>query len=141
LVCQLLFYRKAMDDAVLIIDRDLGGAFALGQALDKAGFHSFPARAIPEAEVLLNTLHLSIDVLILDCRLPGAEGLIRFLSQSRRPLRVICLNEGRRHTCVKGIDAVCHKPLKFTEGSKAEWTDEIREILLYPADLTLRASR
>ena len=130
-----------MDDAVLIVDRDLGQAFALGRALDQSGFHTFPARAIPEAEVLLDRLHLSIDVLILDCALPGADSFIKVLHQSRRPIRVICLSAARRHVCVTGIDAVCCKPLRLTEGSKARWTEEIREILLHPADLSFRASR
>jgi hypothetical protein len=50
---------------VLIIDSDLGFVFWLGQALDAAGYETFPARGISEAVALLSELNVIVDILIV----------------------------------------------------------------------------
>ena len=88
-----------MDPAILLIERDLGYAFRIGRTLDHAGFQTFPARTVVDAATLLRELHLTVGVLMLDCALPGAGEFISALQSSRKTLQVICLNDGREHSC------------------------------------------
>ena len=118
-----------MDGAILLIDQDLGHAFRLGRALDRAGFQTFPARTISDAEDLLRRLHLTVDTLMLDCALPGAEEFIAVLERGRRVPRVICLNGYPHHACVRGTHVTCPKPGEFREDSMERWVEEVREAL------------
>jgi DNA-binding response OmpR family regulator len=124
-----------MDGAILLIESDLGDAFRLGRALDNAGFQTFPARTAANAAVLLRELHLTVDVLILDCSVPGAEDFITILRRSRKLLRVICLNEDATHKCSRATQAVCPKPTHLSELSIVKWAQEVGEMLLSTADL------
>jgi DNA-binding response OmpR family regulator len=118
-----------MDGAILLIDQDLGLLFWLGRVLDHAGYQAFPARTVPDALALLGELHLTIGMLILDCSLPGAENLITALRKSRRFLRVVCLSADPHHTCVRGADVLCSKPVRFSERSKSKWLKAVFEAL------------
>jgi DNA-binding response OmpR family regulator len=118
-----------MDGAILLIDRDLGLLFWLGHVMDQAGYQAFPARSVPDAVSLLGELHLNISVLILDCSLPGTEGLITALRRSKRFLKVVCMNGDGQHTCVKGIDALCPKPGGFSPPAVFKWVKALREAL------------
>jgi len=124
-----------MDRTILLIERDLGHAFWLGRTLDHAGFQAFPARTIVDAATLLRELHLTVDILMLDCLLPGAWEFISTLRNSRKALKVICLNGDRDHRCGSGTHAVRTKPVEFSEHSGTEWAEELREMLLYAPDL------
>ena len=115
--------------AILLIDNDLGHAFRLSRALDIAKFQAFPARSIADGETLLRQLHLSVDVLILDCALDGASDFIDRVQRQRKPLRVICVNGGPLHRCVPGVHHTCQKAIEFSEGSRMNWVREFRELL------------
>ena len=123
-----------MDGAILLIDSDLGYAFWLSQALDHASFQTFPARSIADGETLLRELHLSVDVLVLDCALPGASALIEKVQRQRKPLRVICLNGERRHRCIPGVHGPCRKVAEFNEQSRMNWVQEFRGLLSYECE-------
>jgi hypothetical protein len=118
-----------MDGAILLIDNDLGQAFRLGRALDHAGFQTFPARTIADAIDLLSRLHLTVDILLLDCNLLGAEEFIGVLQSGRRVPRVICLNRNV-HSCIRGADMASRAPADLSDDSIAQWVREIREMLL-----------
>jgi DNA-binding NtrC family response regulator len=118
-----------MNGAVLLIDKDLGHSFWLSRALDNARFQTFPARSIPNGETLLRELHLSVDVLVFDCALPGAREFIEKVHRHSRPLRVICLNGERHHRCVPGVHGICPKAVEFSERSRMKWVREFREVL------------
>jgi DNA-binding response OmpR family regulator len=121
-----------MDGAILLIDRDLGLLFWLGRVLDHAGYSAFPARSVPDAVALLDDLHLTIGMLILDCSLPGTEDLIHVLRQSTRLLKVVCLSGQGNHKCSAGIDAFCPKPVRWDDRSQAEWVRAVREAMASP---------
>jgi DNA-binding response OmpR family regulator len=118
-----------MDGSILLVDRDLGLLFWLGRILDQAGYQAFPAKSVRDALALLRELHLTVGVLILNCSLPEAEDLITGLRNSQRYLKVICLNGEQEHYCVRGVDAVCPKPSDFSERSKTDWVESVREVL------------
>jgi hypothetical protein len=119
-----------MDGAIMLIDNDLGRAFRLGRALDHAGFQTFPARTIADAVDLLRRLHLTVDVLMLDCGIPGAEEFIGIVQSGRRIPLVICLNGDALHTCRSGADMACRAPADFNVYSAANWVREIHGMLL-----------
>ena len=57
---------------VLLVDDNLGFAFWLGQALDRAGYETWPARSVPAAESLLEEVPLAVDLLVINASLPRA---------------------------------------------------------------------
>ena len=124
-----------MDRAILLIERDLGHAFWLGRTLDHAGFQTFPARTVVDAATLLRELHLTVDILMLDCLQPGAVEFVSTLRRSRKSLKVICLNGDREHECQRGALAFGRKPVDFSQHCGMEWADELREMLSYTSDL------
>jgi DNA-binding response OmpR family regulator len=124
-----------MDRAILLIERDLGHAFWLGRTLDHAGFQTFPARTVADAATLLRELHLTVDILMLDCLLPGAVEFVWTLRSSRKSLKVICLNGERDHRCRRGTSAFGRKPVDLSEHCRMEWAEELREMLSYAPDL------
>ena len=124
-----------MDGAILLIDQDLGRAFRLGRALDHAGFETFPARTVSDAEELLRRLHLTVDVLMFDCDLPGTEEFIARLERGRKVPRVICLNGYPHHSCVRGTHMLCPIPAEFSEDSMERWVRGVRELLLYSSSV------
>ena len=124
-----------MDRAILLIERDLGHAFCLGRTLDHAGFQAFPARTVVDAATLLRELHLTVDILMLDCLLPGALEFISTLRSSRKSVKVICLNGDREHRCGRATHTFRRKPVAFTGHSGMEWAKDLREMLLYAPDI------
>jgi len=69
---------------ILIIDNDLGFVFWLCQALEAAGYETFPAKGVPEAVALLAELEVWVDVLMVRRTLPGAEVFAAELRCSQR---------------------------------------------------------
>lgn len=69
---------------ILIVDNDLGFVFWLCQALDAAGYETFPAQGVAEAVALLAKLEVWVDVLMVRRTLPGADGLADELRRSQR---------------------------------------------------------
>jgi DNA-binding response OmpR family regulator len=124
-----------MDRTILLIERDLGYAFWLGRNLDHAGFQTFPARTVADAASLLRELHLTVDILMLDCQLPGAVEFVSTLRSSRRSFKMICLNGDLDHRCRRGTAAFCRKPVELREHRRTEWAEEFREMLLCAPDL------
>jgi len=124
-----------MDRAILLIERDLGHAFWLGRTLDHAGFQTFPARTVADAATLLRELHLTVEILMLDCLQPGAVEFVSTLRSSRKSLKVICLNGDSDHRCPRGTFAIGRKPVDLSQHFRMEWADELREMLSYTPDL------
>src|ERR1017187_4844157 len=76
---------------VLIVADDLGFAFWLGQALDRAGCQTWPARSVAEAESLVAELQLSVDLLAITASLYQARVFATRLSQATEDFKVIAV--------------------------------------------------
>src|SRR4029077_1698104 len=78
---------------VLLVDDNLGFAFWLGQALDRAGYETWPARSVPAAESLLKEVPLAIDLLVINATLPLAPAFATNLCRTRTDFKVIAVYE------------------------------------------------
>src|ERR1017187_4122777 len=79
---------------VLIVDNDLGFAFWLGQALDRAGYETWPARNVAAADSLLAEVRLVVDLLVINASLPRARAFAAHVGRSRADFKVIAICEG-----------------------------------------------
>ena len=107
---------------ILIVDSDLGFIFWLGQVLDSAGYEALPATSVQDAIALLDLLHLSISLLMLNASLPDAGYLIEALRKSQTHVRVIGISATEeRGSILQGVDVWRSKPERIDERAKLEW--------------------
>ena len=74
---------------VLIVDRDLGFVWWLGEILNNAECDAVPALNCREAMTIANDLKLDVDVLFVNPKLVGVPALTRSLSRANRPAKII----------------------------------------------------
>ena len=127
--CQLQIGLRAVRVNILIVDRDLGFVFWLGQILDSAGYVAIPARGVAEAAEIVSMLRLQVDALIAP---PAERGLREFTEKLRfnsRELQVVNLGIQESSSLRPLSDVVWKpKPLRKDETSKAEWLSLIHSL-------------
>src|SRR5687767_6579465 len=74
---------------ILILDRELGFAFWLGQTLDLSGYNAFPAKSCEDAAELLKHLKTPIDLLVLGSASAKTAVFADSLRLSQRQLKVL----------------------------------------------------
>jgi hypothetical protein len=116
---------------VLIVDRELGFVFWLGQALDEAGYQALPARSCEAATDLLKQLHVEIDLLIVGDSVPGLRAFSDALRRSQRHLKVIVAVGEREEprTAFPRSDASQRKCSYRGEISKLDWLETVEAVL------------
>ena|ERR1700688_4775029 len=116
---------------VLILDRDLGFVFWLGQVLINAGYQALPANSCEAGTELVRQLNLGIDMLIVSYSLPGADVFLNSLRHSQGHLKVIAvLDAGEEPVkALSGADAAQHRPSLVNEGVETEWAETIKGVL------------
>ena len=119
-----------MLNTVLIVDDDLGFAFWLGQALDRAGIESWPARSVYAANSLLAQLPLTIDLLIISDSLPWGGVLADRLGRARTNFKliVICDKAGQPHGALNAT-AVYQRPQAIDHAESVKWVQRINDVL------------
>lgn len=115
---------------VLIVDRELGFVFWLGQALDRAGYQALPAKSCEDAGELLKQLNVQIHLLIVGQSLPGAAAFADALRRSQGHLKVISvIGDGEKTgAAFSGADATQHMLSSVDEASETEWLETIEGI-------------
>jgi DNA-binding NtrC family response regulator len=115
---------------VLIVDRDLGFVFWLGQILNRAGYRAFPAKTCEDAVELLSRLNLEIHLLIVDGSMAGAVELAGGLRCRQTHLKVIALTgEGEeRSAAFPGADASHRRCSSGDATSQKEWLAAIEGV-------------
>jgi hypothetical protein len=116
---------------VLLVDDDLGFAFWLGQALDRAGYETWPAHSVPAAESLLATVRLPVDLLVINASLPRAPAFAADLGRTRAGLKVIAVYEGPDDVGQPFPEACAahHKPKTIDTLAKLEWVQLVTGVL------------
>lgn len=121
---------------ILIVDRDLGFVFWLGQILDAAGYVAVPARGAVEAAEIVATLRLSVDVVIAPLTDRGVNGLVKTLRFASPGIQVIALGgEGDSSVPGRYSETVWQGPCRRDEAAKSEWLG-----LLYGLDRSYATS-
>jgi hypothetical protein len=118
---------------VLIVDRELGFVFWLGQALDRAGYQALPAKSCEDAAELLKQLNVEIHVLIVGHSLAGAAAFADSLRRSQGHLKVIdVIGDGEEPGPeFPGSDATQFMLSAVDEASETEWLETIEEIFCH----------
>jgi hypothetical protein len=115
---------------VLIVDTDLGLVFWLGQALDAAGYETYPAKGVTEAVSLLAELKLRIDVLIVRHDLEGAETFASELRWSQGGhLKTVALLEDADGERSAHWDAWMVRPRLPDQRAKGTFLTLVQEVL------------
>jgi len=112
---------------ILIVDKDLGFVFWLGQILDAAGYTALPAKGVADATEIVSTLRLSIDILVAPQSEPNLHGLVERLRVTSPNLQVVAV-AGERDQAIAGdrFDAVWKRgPCRRDAAAKSEWLDLI----------------
>ena len=112
---------------VLIVESDLGFVFWLGQALDKAGYASMPAKNVSDAFSVISDFDLTVGLLIVNPRLPGAAVLADLVHRSAPGAWVIGLTDNPTTLAAfPWVDSYQSKPKTRTEIAKLEWLQIIQ---------------
>jgi len=113
---------------ILIVDRDLGFVFWLGQILDAAGYVAVPAKGVANAAEIVVKLRLSVDVLVAPMDEDGLHEFVERLRCSSPDLHVVALaNEEDPAGATPPPGAVWkRKPQHRDEAAKSEWLGLIR---------------
>jgi DNA-binding NtrC family response regulator len=116
---------------VLLVDDNLGFAFWLGQALDRAGYETWPARSVPAAESLLAEVPLAVDLLVINASLPRAPAFATNLGRAKADFKVIAVYEGAADLVESfpKASAVHQKPQTIDIAAKLEWIQLVRVVL------------
>jgi hypothetical protein len=114
---------------ILIVDRDLGFVFWLGQILDATGYVAIPARGVAEAREIVTMLRLHVDVLVVS---PAAQGLAEFVDELRfgsPDLQMVDLEGEVRSSILRSQEGVSQRNGRCRdEASKHEWLELIRSL-------------
>ncbi len=130
-VIQRLPGEKSHRTTVLIIDCDLGFVFWLGHLLDAEAYSALPARTVPDAALLVMQLDLSVDVLVINLALAGADEFITAMHRRKEGVKVIGLQkDSLDSTDIPGVNAVYYPSLNILDyAAKAEWLKCIEQVL------------
>jgi len=116
---------------ILIIDRDLGFVFWLGQVLDAAGFVAVPAKGIADAGEIVAMLHLRVDVLIAPSAEDGLREFVEKLRFTSPDLQVIALTgEGDPWAVAAPLPRAIpkRKPQHRNEATRIEWLNLVQDL-------------
>ena len=115
---------------VLIVDRELGFVFWLGQALDRAGYQALPAKSCKDAIDLVKQLNIEIHLLIVGNSLDGAGDFADGLRHAQGHLKVIAVigDEEQPSSLFPGADATQVMLSGVDETSQREWLETIEEL-------------
>jgi CheY-like chemotaxis protein len=115
---------------ILLVDSDLGFAFWLGQALNRAGYEAVPATTPDAGAELIQEHRISVDILVIDPASPDALPFVSRLRQSRRGLKVIAAvpEESAQPPPMPDFDAIMRKPKRLTVEAALEWVSLIQRL-------------
>jgi hypothetical protein len=116
---------------VLIVADDLGFAFWLGQALDRVGCQTWPARSVAAAEALVAELKLTVDMLVITASLRQAPGFATRLSRATEDFKVIAVTDERSEPLepFPGASVVHQKPRIIDTAARLEWVRLVLRLL------------
>ncbi|MGB7761647.1 MAG: hypothetical protein WBL61_17580 [Bryobacteraceae bacterium] len=115
---------------ILIVDRDLGFVFWLGQILDAAGSVAVPAKGIAEAAEIVAMLRLPVDVLIASPAEPGVRQFVEKLRFTSPDLHMVALASEQDPAWATATPSVVwrSKPRHRDEATRSEWLGVIHNL-------------
>ena len=114
---------------ILIVDRDLGFVFWLGNVLASGGYPVLAAKDIPDAALLLHQLKSEIGMLIVNPDLEKAAGFILDLQRRQPNLIVIAIADDAHTPVMSGVHASRSKPVHASENARHEWLEVVGKMV------------
>jgi hypothetical protein len=115
---------------VLIVDRDLGFLFWLGQLLADAGYETLPAVSCAEALFHIKTFGVGIDDVIVEEDLPGASEMLQELARVNGSLRIIFIGNPAIHIpATIPADMTIQRPRSGEPLSPEKWLMRLETVL------------
>ena len=113
---------------VLIVDKDFGFVFWIGEIFDEVGCHAVPALDCTEAVSIVKELNLKIDLVVVNPQLPGVADMMRTFQGPN--LKIIAIRD-RRIQAIRTfpVDAILQRPSGRDPISRERWLDRVRKIL------------
>jgi DNA-binding NtrC family response regulator len=113
---------------VLIVDKDLGFLFWLGELLAGAKYQPWPACTAADAISLMGSKRtVPLDLLIVDASLRGASRLIDHFRRNRTKLKVIAVDGHSK--LLRGVDAWSEKPDPANARERQKWLRAVDRML------------
>jgi hypothetical protein len=85
---------------ILVLDSDLGFMLALSQELSRRQIAVIPSRSVREAQSLLAEFRLSLNLLLMHRRRPGACAFVGEMTKTHPPVKIVGI-VSERHRCRK----------------------------------------
>jgi hypothetical protein len=113
--------------AVLMVDGDIGFLFVLAHELSPRGISLIPSDSVRKARSMLVKLNPKIDVLIVNCRIPGVCALTAEMVGQNAKLEVIGIVSGNHQcsSCRKLLTMVSQDP----ELREAPWIRRLANLI------------
>ena len=111
--------------------------------MDSAGYNAIPAASVSAASELIQQHKLSVDILVIDPFLAEAFAFISRLRQSHEGLQVIAAIPEYWGSLppMTEVDALIHKPPRFTSIATIQWLDLVRDLYQKKADARRTGAR
>jgi DNA-binding NtrC family response regulator len=115
---------------VLIVDKDLGFLFWLGEILAGANYQPWPAcNAADAINLMASKRSAPLDLLIVNASVRGASRLIAHFRRHRADLKVIAVDGHNR--ALAGVNAWSERPDPVNTRAKQKWLRAIDRMLSY----------
>ena len=115
---------------ILIVDSDLGFAFWLGHALDRAGYQALPARSVADGISLIDQLKLVLTLLVIRASLPSVAAFAASLREQFGPdFKVIgVIDQDSESGALPWADAEALRPEHIDDIAEEMWLQRIRSL-------------
>jgi DNA-binding NtrC family response regulator len=112
---------------VLIVDDDMGFVMWLGEVFTEVGCQTLPALRCRQGLLLAKQFDLRIDALVLNPKLPGAERLVKVLSDAQPALRIALIQDHGHSAAVSRTSL--ERPCPWDPISRDEWVAKARRLV------------
>jgi DNA-binding NtrC family response regulator len=113
---------------VLIVDKDLGFLFWVGELLAGANYQPWPACNATDAINLMNSKRtVPLDLLIVNASMRGASRLIAHFRRNRDDLKVIAVDG--QDKALAGVNAWSERPESGNARARQKWLRVIERML------------
>ena len=113
---------------ILIVDKNLGFLYWLGETLAEANHQPWPASSIAEADAILKARRTQrLDMLIVDPSLKGAPQFINRVRRGHPDLKVLAVDP-LNDTQVRGVNAWRARPQTANTSARQQWLRDIGRV-------------
>ena len=131
---------SSRNQAVVVVDDDLGFTVWVSQLLTEAGYKAVPAFSCLEAFSHIQQFSVGVDVVMVNAALPGVSDMLQTLARTHGPLRIILIKSpGVDVPAMFPAHAMLEKPRGWEKVSRQDWLRRIGKSLTDAPPLATKA--